>query len=128
MGRISKAPGVMACLLIECETAGRILLLGTKYKLGHVATRRMLDALSMATLMRRIVGDAHRYSPGANLEAQQWRLDAERGRGAVHLAAGLASGRRVERRSLEGRAGWGSGRCGSSPVRNEAENCLHCSE
>jgi hypothetical protein len=46
----------------------------------------MLDALSMATLMRRIVvEETHGYSPSANLEAQQWRLGAESDRGAVHL-------------------------------------------
>lgn len=108
---ISKASGIMACLLIECETAGRILLLGTRYRLGHVATRRVLDALSMATLMRRIVGEAHRYSPGANPEAQQWRLDAERGRGAVHLAGELADARRLEGQSR------GPRRVGKWPLR-----------
>jgi hypothetical protein len=72
-----------SCLLTEGEIAGRVLFLGTKRKLGHVSAGSMLDALSMATLMRRIVDDAHGYSPSANPEAQQWRLGAESGRGAV---------------------------------------------
>jgi hypothetical protein len=63
-----------SCLLTEGEIAGRVLFLGTKRKLGHVLAGSMLDALSMATLMRRIVDDAHGYSPSANPEAQQWRL------------------------------------------------------
>jgi hypothetical protein len=60
----------VSCLLIKCEVAGRVLFLGTKHKLGHVAAGPMVDALSMATLMRRIVRQMHEYSPGANLEAQ----------------------------------------------------------
>jgi hypothetical protein len=76
-------------LLIEGEIAGRVLFLGTKHKLGHVSTGSMLDALSMATLMRRIVDDAHGYSPSANLEAQQWRLGAESDRGAVRAHRGI---------------------------------------
>jgi hypothetical protein len=72
-------------LLVEREIAGRVLFLGTKHKLGYVSAGSMLDALSMATLMRRIVEDTHGYSPSANLEAQQWRLGAESDRGAVRL-------------------------------------------
>jgi hypothetical protein len=56
--------------------AGAILFLGTKHRLGHVAAGPMVDALSMATLMRRMVGETHGYSPGANLEAQQRQLGA----------------------------------------------------
>jgi hypothetical protein len=63
--------------------AGRVLFLGTKHKLGHVAAGPMVDALSMATLMRRIARWVHEYSPSANLEAQQERLGAESDRGAV---------------------------------------------
>jgi hypothetical protein len=74
---------VFSGLLIECKTVGKVLFLGTKHKLGHVAAGPMLDALSMATAMRRIVKYAHGYSPSANLEAQEWQLGAEPGRGAV---------------------------------------------
>jgi hypothetical protein len=75
--------------VVECEIAGKVLFLGTKHKLGHVAAGSMLDALSMATLMRRIVEDAHGYSPSANLEAQQRRLGAESDRGAVRSHRGI---------------------------------------
>jgi hypothetical protein len=61
---------------------GAVLFLGTKH-CGHVAAGPMLDALSMATLMRRIARQAHGYSLRASLEAQQRRLDAESDRGAV---------------------------------------------
>jgi hypothetical protein len=73
----------VSCLLAGREIARRVLFLGTKHKLGHVAAGPMVDALSMATLMRRIVRQMHEYSPGANLEAQQERLGAESDVGAV---------------------------------------------
>jgi hypothetical protein len=76
---------IASCLLIECEMAERVLFLGTKHKLGHLAAGPMVDALSMATLMRRIVRYVHGYSPSANLEAQEQRLGAELDRGAVRL-------------------------------------------
>jgi hypothetical protein len=82
-------------LLIESEVAGGILFLGTKHKLGHVAARPMVDALSMATLMRRMVGETHGYSPGANLEAQQRQLGAVESWGGA-LAQKYWRGRDVE--------------------------------
>jgi hypothetical protein len=90
---------VVSGLLIECKTVGEVLFLGTRHKLGHVAAGAMLDALSMATVMRRMVKYAHGYSPSANIEAQSWQLGAEPGRGAVRSHRRIGGPAKMRRQS-----------------------------